>query len=330
MALQLLASLRKQPPKKSAGIPPTQNDPDFVASVPAKLAEDEFLCMMQAGRYGTVAARPEKFSRHPQFREVCKAATEAIDDRFNLVPEGYASLAMSLNDEPGCEEVDHLVEPYLLARCCVTNAEFQMFVDCGGYQNLDLWDEEIWPHLIDFKDQTDESGPRWWRKGRHDQRRADHPVVGVCNYEAAAYARWAGYRLPTEPEWQMAASWRIRSAAHVSRRYPWGDALDVRHCNIWASGLGQTQPVTSFPGGCAPNGVLQLIGNVWEWTMSDFEIKAEEGRTVVGDMLMKSIRGGAFDTYFPWQATATFRSGAICLARSHNIGIRCAMDAPKE
>lgn len=329
MALQLLNSFRKQP-KKSAGLPPTVNEPEFIPAAPVTLADDDFLRMMQAGRYGFLAAEPAAWLRHPQFSEVCKAAVAAIDDRFSMVPEGYASICVSINDEPGCEEIDHLIEPFMLARTCVTNAEFQMFVDCGGYSDLELWDEEIWPHLIDFKDQTAQSGPRWWKNGRHDSNKSDHPVVGVCFFEAAAYARWAGYRLAAEPEWQMAASWRIRSAAHVSRRYPWGDALDVRHCNIWASGHGRTQPVTASPGGAAPNGVMQLIGNVWEWTATDFDMKAEEGRPVVGDMLMKCIRGGAYDTYFPWQATAAFRTGAICLARSHNIGFRCALDAPKD
>ena len=180
--------------------------------------------------------------------------------------------------------------------------------------------------MISFKDQTDHAGPRFWRAGRHHRDLAKHPVVGICYYEAEAYARWAGFRLPTEIEWQMAASWRIRSSAHVHRRYPWGDALDLSFCNIWASGHGGTLPVDACPGGAAPNGVVQLIGNVWEWTASDFEAVDREGRSVVGDTLLKSIRGGAYDTYFPWQAVGAFRSGLRCLTRAHNVGFRCALD----
>ena len=124
----------------------------------------------------------------------------------------------------------------------------------------------------------------------------------------------------------MAASWRIRSSANVLRRYPWGDALDHQRCNIWASSVGQTVPVDQFASGAAPNGVLQLIGNVWEWTASDFEVTDETGQPIIGEMIMKSIRGGAFDTYFAAQATSCFRTGLASLIRAHNVGFRCAMD----
>ena len=80
--------------------------------------------------------------------------------------------------------------------------------------------------------------------------------------------------------------------------------------------------------GAAPNGVVQLIGNVWEWTSSDFIISDGQGNLVVGDAAMKSIRGGAYDTYFPRQTTSLFRTGLTALIRSHNVGLRCAMDLP--
>jgi iron(II)-dependent oxidoreductase len=226
--------------------------------------------------------------------------------------------------------MDYETSPFLLARYLVTNAQYQNFVDVGGYSELELWDREIWPHLIDFKDQTEEPGPRFWRKARHNRSLAEHPVVGICYYEASAYSRWAGFRLPSEAEWQMAASWRIRSSANVLRRYPWGDALDVNKCNIWASGLAGTVPVNAYANGSAPNGVCQLCGNVWEWTASDFEMTDDENNPVLGDMLMKSIRGGAFDTYFPSQATSCFRTALASLARPHNVGIRLALDLPQD
>jgi len=283
---------------------------------------------VQQERYGIVARNPAKWKDYPESDAILEQVSAAIDERFAVVPEGSVSLAQTINDFPGCPEITVETGPFLLARHTITNAQFQKFVDAGGYEELEWWPREIWPHLIDFKDLTGHPGPRFWNEGRYVPRLAGHPVVGVCYYEASAYANWAGFRLPTEAEWQMAASWRLRSSAHVLRRYPWGDALDVKKCNIWASGVGHTVPVDAYDHGAAPNGVLQLVGNVWEWTSSDFILVSEKGQPIVGDMLMKAVRGGAFDTYFACQATSYFRTGLACLTRAHNVGFRCVFGPP--
>jgi iron(II)-dependent oxidoreductase len=291
-----------------------------------KLEQDPLKQCVQLERFGLIVAHRERWQNHPQGESIYQSVLEKLDESFAMVPEGHVSLPQTVNDFPGCPETDFETDPFLLAKYPVTNAQFQNFVDAGGYGELDLWPEDVWPHLIDFKDLNEYPGPRFWERGRCNKRLANHPVVGICYYEADAYARWAGLRLPTEVEWQMAASWRIRSSAQVLRRYPWGDALNINRCNIWGTGLGHTVPVNEYESGAAPNGVLQLVGNVWEWTEGDYIVGDSEGRTVVGDMPMKSIRGGAFDTYFPSQATSFFRTGLACLFRMHNVGFRCAMD----
>jgi len=336
MALNLLGRKRKAqqhtgtpgsvPNNKNPSARPPHDDDGFVAAPMVAMMGDDLGRMLQLGRFGAIVTDPNQWNTHPKIHDAFRRANEAIDEAFGLVPEGYAALPQTIQDTPGSPELDLETQPFLLARHTVTNAQYQNFVDGGGYQEVDLWPREIWPHLIDFTDLTDHPGPRFWRGGRHDRRLSDHPVVGICYYEAAAYARWTGYRLPTEAEWQMAASWRIRSSANVLRRYPWGDALDRQKCNIWTAGRGTTAPVTAYEEGAAPNGVLQLIGNVWEWTCSDFEVTDEQGRPVVGDMLMISVRGGAFDTYFTAQAASCFRTGLACMVRAHNVGFRCALD----
>lgn len=284
---------------------------------------------LQTKRFGMFLHPPAAWSGHQNFLQMQQRAAEEIDDRFALVPAGFTSITTRLNDEPGAPEEDQHSEPFLLARCAVTNAEYQLFVDAGGYSDPDHWPESVWPHLIDFKDLTSAPGPRYWRNGRHDKRLARHPVVGISWYEASAYAAWAGYRLPSEAEWQVAATWQLSSDAGSSRRYPWGDALDLACCNIWASGHGGTLAVDAQPLGAAPNGVLGLVGNTWEWVESDFICSDEQARPIIGEALLKGIRGGAYDTYFPWQATGRFRTGLPCLSRAHNVGFRCALDMGK-
>ncbi len=316
--------------KPAGGVPVIPTRDDFQPSEPVTLARDQLARTLQQGRFAHILSPPANWVDHPRLEETLRAAAQAIDERFAMVPEGVAAIPQTIFDQPGQPEEDALTEPYLLARFAVTNAEYQLFVDAGGYEELALFPEDVWPNLINFKDQTGQNAPRFWRDGRHDRRFAHHPVVGICYYEASAYAQWAGYRLPTEAEWQMAASWRARGAAQAERRYPWGDGLDLDCCNVWASGHGRTLPVNACPRGMAPNGVVQLIGNVWEWTISDFESRDREDRRVVGDTLLKGVRGGAYDTYFPWQATANFRTALGALTRAHNVGVRCALDLPAD
>src|SRR4029453_19213298 len=182
--------------------------------------DDQLQRFLQMERHAYILQHKNQWADHSQLASVCQAATEAIDESFALVPEGLAACQESLNEKQSGSEAVVETEPFLLARHTVTHKQFQKFLDAGGYEDLNLWPKDLWPHLIEFRDLTGEVGPRYWKNSRHHRRLANHPVVGICYYEAAAYARWAGLRLPTEEEWQMAASWRIRSSADVLRRYP--------------------------------------------------------------------------------------------------------------
>jgi len=302
---------------------------DAASFSPAAVIEwddDPLLRLVQQQRYARILRDSHRWTDHPRREEIVELATRRLEDGFALVPAGSAAIPQTLTGEAGGPEQDIEVVAFLLGVYAVSNAQFQAFADSGGYDELEFWPEEIWPHLIEFKDQTGDTGPRFWRNGQHDARLADHPVAGVSWYEAQAFALWLGGRLPTEAEWQMAASWHISSSADLLRRFPWGDAMDNTRCNVWGSRHGTTVPVGQYPNGAAPNQVLQLIGNVWEWTDTEFNPLDEEGRPVVGEMPMHVVRGGAFDTYFESQATSYFRTGQLALSRTHNTGFRCAMD----
>lgn len=317
---------KKKQPTLPSSPPPVPDAKRFVPAERVALPEDPLLRAIAQRRYGLLLAERQQWQGKTEYTEPFQKLIKTVDDLFAIVPDGNVAIALTIFDQPGQPEVDVETKPFLVARHAVTNEEYQYFVDDGGYEDTSFWPEPIWPHLIDFKDQTGAYAPRFWREARHDRPLARHPVVGICYYEAQAYCNWAGYRLPTEPEWQMVASWQVRGAEQVDRRYPWGDGVELHRCNIWASGHGQTLPVDGCPEGAAPNGALNLIGNTWEWTDSEFRAVDRDGRTIVGNSPLRSIRGGAYDTYFPWQATSRFRSGLEALARRHNVGFRCAMD----
>ena len=163
------------------------------------------------------------------------------------------------------------VAPFRIARAPVTNAEYAAFVDAGGYDDARLWSDagHRWRTGVSARH------PAYWvREGaRWRERRWDRvidlpphrPVLHVCWYEADAFCRWAGRRLPTEVEWELAAS------TSDKRRYPWGDAPPTSaHANL-DSIAGTTVDVAAHPQGDSAHGCRQMLGNVWEWTASDFE-----------------------------------------------------------
>lgn len=261
-----------------------------------------------------------------------QCAWKVLEYEMALVPGGQVILENDVfYSTPGgfettrCAEESVHVDSLYLDRDCVTNADYAKFIHSGGYSDPGHWPEAILPNVLRFVDSSGRPGPRFWRDGEPPSDKLDHPVVGICWYEANAYATWVGKRLPSSEEWQRAGTWPTGHAGDVSNlKYPWGDAFDPRKANIWASGIGDTAPVSEMNSGNTPNGVRQLIGNVWEWVDGQFYPNADSGVTVTSEQMMAEIRGGAFDTYFHSQATCQFRTGQQLLHRGNNVGFRCA------
>jgi len=260
--------------------------------------------------------------------ELLQQARAALNDAMSVVPQGEVLMLHRRDDDKELEKAGDVerVEALLLDRYAVTNVEYLEFVAGGGYEQMGLWDPDVWPAVVDFVDQSGHPGPRYWSKGSFPVKLSDHPVVGINWYEASTYARWAGKRLPSDAEWVKAAAWPVSVAGSIpmQRRFPWGDSFDPTRANIWDAAIHSTVPVQQFPEGVSPGSVFGLIGNVWEWTTTNYGIW--DNRRYEMSAPFKSLRGGAFDTYFEGQADNHFQSGDVPMARKHNIGFRCAVE----
>lgn len=248
-------------------------------------------------------------------------AWAALERRAALVPAGRLVAARADGTQAMVE-----VPAFYLDRHAVTNREFARFVAAGCYDSLELWPRDVWPSLLQFTDRAGRPGPAGWSAGAHPPEKADHPVVGVCWHEAAAYARWVGKRLPTAIEWQKAGGWPAHLGGGAGTRYPWGDLFDPARANLRPGGTGDTAPVDAFRGGDTPNGIRQMSGNVWEWLEDRLDaIPCREGESFRAWKPMRRIVGGAFDTYLLGEATCDFVTGQPELDRRRNIGFRCAL-----
>jgi iron(II)-dependent oxidoreductase len=220
----------------------------------------------------------------------------------------------------------------------VTNGAFLRFMDDGGYHRRELWSAEGWR----WRHESGVEHPAQWRQatdggwhelafGRLVPLALDQPVIHVCWYEADAYARWAGKRLPTEAEWEKAAAWDLEHG--TARRHPWGDAPPTAELATLDQNTFAPSAVGSHPRGASYFGCQQLLGDVWEWTASDFEpypgfraFPYPEYSAIHFGKGYKVLRGGSWATQ-PLVARTTFRNWDLPQRRQIFAGFRCARDA---
>jgi len=246
---------------------------------------------------------------------------------------------------------------FRLGRTPVTNATWLRFAEGGGYERREWWSDEGWA----WKEEYDISRPGgWvtdpprgcapnppaggeearlggrpvfeWRVGGWEPLHPERPVVHVSWFEADAFARAHGARLPTETEWEKAATWDQHKDR--TRSWPWGEEpLTNAHANLLDYGLFGTAPVGAHPGGASPCGALGLLGDVWEWTASAFDgyrgfwaHPYREYSQVFFGSAHRVLRGGSWATAAR-VATPTMRNWDLPQRRQIFAGVRLAQSA---
>ncbi|MGB2820175.1 MAG: SUMF1/EgtB/PvdO family nonheme iron enzyme [Phycisphaerae bacterium] len=260
------------------------------------------------------------------------------------------------------------VPAFQIGRHEVTRGEFRRFIEAGGYRDRKYWSPEGWRwkesdtvvHAgmygkVTRVTRADAERPRnepahwaaeqeWIGHGHGHPRFTQtdrHPVVGVTWYEAEAYCRWAGGRLPTEAEWEKAARWDEK--AQHARTWPWGDVWDAEKCNNAddhnpAGGgyrVNQSAPVGSYPAGASAYGCMDMVGNAWEWVADWAKSYPGSPKPFDHTGAYRFVRGGCWDDgpkavrcasriwYLPPDSGGTGRGD------SDYIGFRMARDVPR-
>ena len=249
--------------------------------------------------------------------------------------ETPASYDFAFDNEKPVHQV--FLQDFAIDKALVSNGDFLEFMKDGGYQNFRWWFSEGWEAV----NREHWQAPLYWEL--HDGEwmirdfsglqaaasRKDEPVCHVSFFEASAFAKWIGRRLPTEGEWEKAACYDERRK--VKNAFPWGDRdPDSGNTNLFENSFWSVAPIGAFPDGANAYGCQQMIGDVWEWTTSDYvpypgfksEFDEYNDKWFVNQ---KVLRGGSFATP-QLHIRATYRNFFHAHERWMTSGFRCAQD----
>jgi gamma-glutamyl hercynylcysteine S-oxide synthase len=255
-----------------------------------------------------------------------------------LVPGGPFTLGVDAATEPFSldnERPAHTVDvgSFWIGRFPVSNRQWLEFIGDGGYQRPEFWSSRGWAH----RTQAGLERPLFWtadgtrrRFGQEEEVPPDEPAQHVSYFEAEAFARWSGGRLPTETEWEKACAWD--PVARARRTWPWGtEPPGQERANLGGLGL-RPAPVGAFPDGASAYGVEQMIGDVWEWTSSDFVPWPGFTPMIYRDYSLpffggdyKVLRGGSW-AVAPSTIRPSFRNWDHPIRRQIFTGVRVAWD----
>jgi len=284
--------------------------------------------------------QPLIISEPPKTSEITtRSSSKMVDIPGGIFELGYNGRGFCYDNELPEHKV--YLQPFKMDVAPVTNGEYMEFIEERGYEDYRYWladgwelvKEEQWNAPLYWVQEEGRGGNVAWKKKDFrglNEIDPDEPVVNVSYYEADAYARWAGKRLPTEAEWEKAAAWN----EELQRKtvYPWGDHRPTpKHANLLESYLWGPSKVGSYSNGKSYYGCHQMMGDVWEWTSSEyvlypgFKSKFSE-YTDKWTINQKVLRGGCFAT-----PTAQIHNSYRNYFKPHErilfAGFRCAKDS---
>jgi iron(II)-dependent oxidoreductase len=283
------------------------------------------ICLAEPGMYEPI--------RRPLPTGPAEPGPERIRIEAGPVTLGAANDGFAYDNE----RPRHVAElpAFEIDRLPVTNGAWIEFAGDGGYERRELWSDAGW----EWRVAEGAERPLHWTAdgGRRSCESVEpidpaFPVIHVSWFEAEAFARWAGRRLPTEHEWEKAAAWG--PDARGPRTYPWGDEPPGNtRANLSATGWGPA-PAGAYPSGASAYGVLGMVGDAWEWTASPFAaydgfeaFPYREYSEPFFDGRHRVLRGGSWATR-PRAVTNSFRNWDLPGRRQIFAGVRLANDAP--
>ncbi len=244
-------------------------------------------------------------------------AISELPEGMVLVPEGEFTMGTDEDNAPDDQHPERKVQvdAFYMDIHEVTNAQFNEFILADGYNKRQFWTKDGWDYIQKERFFFSYPGRIKYRIDKplgfgenHISTDPDHPVLGVSWYEASAYAKWVGKRLPTEAEWEKAAR------GTDARLYPWGNEFDFSKLKYFPHHE-KLEPVGSYPDGASPFGVMDMAGSLAEWCADNIHGKDT-----------KVVRGGGWNS-IRLHLRSIHRVTHPPTYRYYNIGFRCVVDA---
>lgn len=269
--------------------------------------------------------------------EVKRQVSGTAEITGGLISIGYNGDDFAFDNEKPEHQV--FIRDFAIDKALITNGQYLEFIKAGGYQDFRWWFSEGWETVK--REQW--RAPMYWEE--HEGQwfirdfgglksvasRQDDPVCHVSFFEASAFTKWSGKRLPTEAEWEKAACYDARNARNNRQAFPWGGSgPSTENSNLSENGHWSVVPVGAYPESANSFGCEQLIGDVWEWTTSDYvpypgfksEFDEYNDKWFVNQ---KVLRGGSFATPQS-HIRSTYRNFFHAHERWMTSGFRCAQD----